>query len=650
MSTPRSLRRALTAALAVVLGLAVLPLAAQPAAADLPDQLVFDGRGWGHGRGMSQWGSQGYATQHGWTSAQILDHYYGGTTGGHWRDASNRPVNPDSVRIRLRGSEGRDMRATVSTGGLAVTGIGSLTLPAGTKAIHVTRQGSGFDVYTATATTCASSDFVKLGNTGSTTPVDIRPTATYTGQASEILRLCTNYGGNGPGGRDIWYPGTLRTHVAGTLAGQTAVQQTVNITTIEQQLRSVVPRESPASWAAAALQSQSVAARSYALAGDNRYPGADTCDTIFCQVYAGHFWIVNGAVAPTTAASTDAALRATEGIVRLTSTRAIARTEFSSTSGGWTAGGTFTAVQDAGDVISPRHTWRCTVPTSLIESRWGTGGSLTGLRITQRNGLGQWGGRVRQAQLSFSNGTTATVTGDQMRSALNQGTCTDARGTTFSSGLLSDWFDVACIAEARYVDEVHRLFLGRSATSAEVDRWCPPVRSGDRLSLTKALSVSDEWAGVQIDGLYRKILGRAADAEGRAYWLQQVARGLRIEDIAAQFYGSPEYFSSNGGTNRSYVEALYLDLLERPADAQGRDHWASALDARRITRQRVAAEFYASIESRTDRVDRLFRQILNRPPDREGREYWTRQLLTLGDVALAANLAASAEYYSNATR
>lgn len=645
MSTPRALRRTVIAALAVVLGLAVLPLAAQPAAADLPDQLVFDGRGWGHGRGMSQHGAQGYARDHGWTSARILDHYYGGTTRGRWQDATSRPINPDAVRIRLRGSEGRDFRTTVTNGTLAVTGLGSVQLPGGTKAVHITRKdGTSFDVYAATKTTCTSADFTFVGNTGSSSSVGVTPTATFSGQAADLLRLCTQYGDNGPAGTSIWYPGTLRTHI---VAG--AQQQTVNITTIEQQLRSVVPNESPSSWEPAALEAQSVAARSYALAGDSRYAGADTCDTIFCQVYVGHFRLSNGAPVATTATRTDQAITKTLDIVRLTSSRTIARTEFSSTSGGWTAGGTFPAVEDRGDSISARHTWKCTVPTSLLEDRYGNGGSLTGFRVTKRNGLGTWGGRVQQVVLSFGNGTSATVTGNDVRSTLNQGTCTEATGRVVSSGLFSDWFDLACVAEAAYVDEVHELFLGRSASGAEVDRWCRPVRDGNRIGLTEALSVSDEWAGVQISELYRKILDRAADAEGRAYWLSQVERGLRIEDIAAQFYGSPEYYGANGSTNRRFVEALYLDLLGRPADAQGRDHWATALDARRITRQRVAADFYASIESRTDRVDALYAQILERPADRDGRTYWTGQLLTLGDVSLAAWLAASAEYYANAT-
>src|SRR5438874_3663722 len=42
---------------------------------------LFNGHGWGHGVGMSQYGAYGYAL-HGSTYGQILAHYYPGTTLG----------------------------------------------------------------------------------------------------------------------------------------------------------------------------------------------------------------------------------------------------------------------------------------------------------------------------------------------------------------------------------------------------------------------------------------------------------------------------------------------------------------------------------------------------------------------------------------
>jgi stage II sporulation protein D len=39
--------------------------------------VVFEGRGWGHGVGMSQWGARGMALR-GWDFVRILQHYYTG--------------------------------------------------------------------------------------------------------------------------------------------------------------------------------------------------------------------------------------------------------------------------------------------------------------------------------------------------------------------------------------------------------------------------------------------------------------------------------------------------------------------------------------------------------------------------------------------
>src|SRR3954466_1968817 len=54
--------------------------------------LVFNGHGWGHGVGMSQYGAYGYA-QHGSTYDQILAHYYPGTTLG--------PAPASTLRVLL---------------------------------------------------------------------------------------------------------------------------------------------------------------------------------------------------------------------------------------------------------------------------------------------------------------------------------------------------------------------------------------------------------------------------------------------------------------------------------------------------------------------------------------------------------------------
>ena len=77
------------------------------ASADEIVAFVVEGTGYGHGRGLSQWGAYGYAVDHGWTSAQILNHYYGGTNAGSV--SSN-----ERIRVRLTDYDGQGAVTVIS--------------------------------------------------------------------------------------------------------------------------------------------------------------------------------------------------------------------------------------------------------------------------------------------------------------------------------------------------------------------------------------------------------------------------------------------------------------------------------------------------------------------------------------------------------
>src|SRR5881396_179870 len=74
-----------------ILGVVALVLAL-PATASAGSLFVIDGRGWGHGVGLGQWGAEGCA-RHGWSAERILAHYYPGT--------SITVARPVTVRVLL---------------------------------------------------------------------------------------------------------------------------------------------------------------------------------------------------------------------------------------------------------------------------------------------------------------------------------------------------------------------------------------------------------------------------------------------------------------------------------------------------------------------------------------------------------------------
>jgi SpoIID/LytB domain protein len=190
---------------------------------------------------------------------------------------------------------------------------------------------------------------------------------------------------------------------------------TINILSLETYLRGVVPRESPSSWRPAALQAQAVAARTYAAyyRMRSRSRGYDLCDTTACQVYGG---------SGSEAATTNTAIRATAGQIRLYRTAPIVA-EFSSSNGGATAkGGVSYQVMkvDGWDAYpgnrNPNINWSVTKSSATMQAAFGVG-AVRSLRVLSRTGVGPGLGRVLRIEVTGASGKKV-LTGDQFRSRL----------------------------------------------------------------------------------------------------------------------------------------------------------------------------------------------------------------------------------------
>ncbi len=380
--------------LAVMTAGLVLPQ--PPEAAAYPSSTVqLNGHGYGHGRGMGQWGAYGYATIYDWGHGKILEHFYRNTYLG------SQPNSLLTVRLLYR-----DGLSLVVTSGrdFKVDDV----LVAGGSAARIELRSDG--QFTITP---------KYGCSGSDATPRVRKTSKVVSTVASpgndqaaMLAICTSSGTS-------QYRGTL------SLASFEGSPRTVNTVLMEDYLRSVVPKESPASWAdsggAAALRAQAVAARSYAYS-ENRYGYAKTCDTTSCQVYSG----AGRNRVSQEDSRTDTAIRDTsDDVLRFDSGGAIARAEFSSSTGGYTAGGTFPAYPDDGDVASPYHNWSTSISVSSIESAYGVG-TLQSVQVLSRNGLGADGGRVLTMRIVGSS-RSVDLSGDEFR---------------LDWGLRSDWFTV----------------------------------------------------------------------------------------------------------------------------------------------------------------------------------------------------------------
>ncbi|MGZ6825848.1 MAG: SpoIID/LytB domain-containing protein [Mycobacteriales bacterium] len=419
-------RTALTAALAVT-ATSLGVVGAGPSRADVtvnetyqvPASGVFqlDGHGWGHGRGMSQYGAQGAATL-GKSFQQITGFYYPQT-------ALAQQANP-WMRVWLQADTDSSTEVYPATG-LKITDL----------ATGASQSLSGYDRW---RTTVDSAGLHLQGHTS-------------TGWHALLVTGKTAVAGplqySGPTFVRVAFPdGSSRDYRGGVRAVRTGSTTaiTVDALPMESYLLGVVPRESISSWKPAALQAQAVAARSYSEYKREHVPSTavyDICDTTQCQVFGGSTYY-DGGGNPTALEepSTTDAVQATAGYVRTYGGKAIFA-EFSSSNGGWSTDGGqpyLIAQRDDWDGVtgSSVHSWTATVSAAQLQARYPSVGTLKRMRITSRDGNGDWGGRVKTVVLEgvSSTGAATSVT-------------TTGAGVYFantwpasSSGLRSTWFTV----------------------------------------------------------------------------------------------------------------------------------------------------------------------------------------------------------------
>ncbi len=94
---------------------------------------------------------------------------------------------------------------------------------------------------------------------------------------------------------------------------------------------------------------------------------------------------------------------------------------------------------------------------------------------------------------------------------------------------------------------------------------------------------------------YKEVLGRTADAEGLAGWVEKLTSGEGAgADIARGFIFSPEFINQEK-SNEDFVKVLYRAFFDREADTAGFSDWTTKLNAG-TSREEVLNGFLYSAE------------------------------------------------------
>lgn len=127
------------------------------------------------------------------------------------------------------------------------------------------------------------------------------------------------------------------------------------------------------------------------------------------------------------------------------------------------------------------------------------------------------------------------------------------------------------------VTRLYRAFFLRDPDTSGTTFWWNKVNSDWTLwRVAEFFSQSSEFNtrygalgdGAYVDLVYQNVLGRAPEASGRAYWVDQLARGLKNRgQVMVGFSESSEYVRLNKA--RTDVQVTYFGLLHRlPSDAE----------------------------------------------------------------------------------
>jgi len=275
--------------------------------------------------------------------------------------------------------------------------------------------------------------------------------------------------------RGIWlgsrrYRGVLNLRASG---GQLRV---INHLGIESYLASVVGSEMPHQWPLAALQAQSVAARTYALRKRNRAGLWDVKATVASQVYRG---------VESETPSTLQAVSSTRSLVLVHGGKLI-NAVFHSSSGGTTeASGMvwrqqlpyLVSVPDH-DQHSPMHRWQQWFDSAGLQQRLPETGGVDAVQVLRRSSTG----RVQQARLNGPRGSLV-LTGTDLRSRLGLKS-TLVEFELVPSGPTSPWAGARSLRPRRQESRIHRITapMGRPGPRQGFAVAPPPPPQGEGIA------------------------------------------------------------------------------------------------------------------------------------------------------------------------
>ena len=195
-----------------------------------------------------------------------------------------------------------------------------------------------------------------------------------------------------------------------------------------------------------------------------------------------------------------------------------------------------------------------------------------------------------------------------------------------------------------YLRSVFADVFGRAPDDAGLAYWADRLAHSDEHSVVTALLNSPEGRRTLVARTYQQLLHRSPTSGELAIWMPRVGTQAGLDALRVALVGSTEAWTQAGRTPDGFLDLVYPRVLGRAPDAGGRAFFDAQL-AGGAPRSTVGASILGSTEADRHTVIVTYQRLLGRAPSRVDLTSWVAALRSgTPEQALVATLLSSSEY------
>jgi hypothetical protein len=177
----------------------------------------------------------------------------------------------------------------------------------------------------------------------------------------------------------------------------------------------------------------------------------------------------------------------------------------------------------------------------------------------------------------------------------------DALGVLGDMLASAEFYTAAGGNDGGFIDRMYDKLLDRPADPYGRASWLYTLSNVPRRQAVDQFLYSDESLRILVAGWYRRYLRRLdplaqlAASDEITPLVQRLANRDDALIVLAHLLAGPEFYSASGGTDAALVENLYQRILERAAEPDGKAYWLNRLA--NVSREGMIIEFLHTNES-----------------------------------------------------